>query len=161
MPAPIWLATAMVIVKALTKMTELIGVLNFGCRRENHWGSRQSQPATIGNRELPVTWTLVDAIVFTVIKMMAMDAMALAIGKKRNPRRSVCGTGPIRSIGLSPMNASTELVPRMKASAITGDAMTTERPMSRAGERVSPARIATYSNPLRPPIASFVQMLIQ
>src|SRR6516162_10511503 len=161
MPAPIWLATAMVTVRALTKMTEFIGVLNFGCRCENHRGSRQSQPATIGNRELPVTWTLEDAIVLTVIKIMAMDAVPLAIGKKRNPRRSVCGTGPIRSIGLSPMNASTELVPRMKARAITGDAMMTERPMSRAGDRVSPARIATYSNPLRAPIASFVKMLMQ
>src|SRR5262249_24481339 len=123
MPAPIWLAMAIVSVRALTKMTELIGVLNFGCRRENHRGSRQSQPATIGNRELPVTWTLVDAIVFTVIKIMAMDAIALAIGKNCIPRCSVCGTGPIRSIGLSPTNASTELVPRMNASAITGDAI--------------------------------------
>src|SRR5262252_4504886 len=161
MPVPTWLAMAIVSVRVLTKITELIGVLNFGCRRENQRGSKQSQPATIGNRELPVTLTLVEAIVFTVIKIMAMDAMALATGKKRNPSRSVCGTGPIRSIGLSPMNASTELVPRMKASAITGDAMMTERPMSRAGDRVSPARIATYSNPLRPPIASFVQMLMQ
>src|SRR5215471_13644488 len=161
MPAPIWLAMAMVSVSALTKMTELMGVLNLGCRRENQRGSKQSQPATIGNRELPVTWTLVDAIVFTVIKTMAMEAIALAIGKNCNPRCSVWGTGPMRSIGLSPMNASTELVPRMNARAITGDAITTERPMSRAGERVSPARIATYSNPLRPPIASFVQMLMQ
>src|ERR1041384_1352328 len=135
MPAPIWLAMAMVSVSALTKTTELIGVLNFECRRENQLGSNRSQPATIGSRELPVTCTLVDAIVRTVIKIIAMDAMALATGKKRKPKRSVCGTGPIRSIGLSPTNASTELVPRMNASAITGDAITTERPMSRAGER--------------------------
>src|SRR5215470_3250197 len=161
MPVPIWLAMAIVSVRALTKITELIGVLNFGCRRENQRGSRQSQPATIGNRELPVTWTLVDAIVFTVIKIMAMDAIALATGKKRNPRCNVWGTGPMRSIGLSPTNASTELVPRMNATAMIGDAITTERPMSRAGDRVSPVRIATYSNPLRPPIASFVQMLMQ
>src|SRR5262245_64436396 len=161
MPAPIWLAMAMVTVRALTKINEYIGVLNFGCRLENQRGSNRSQPATIGNRELPVTWTLVDAIVFTVIKIIAMDAMALAIGKKRNPRCNVCGTGPMRSIGLSPMNASTELVPRMNATAITGEAITTERPMSRAGERVSPARIATSSNPLRPPMARFVEMLMQ
>src|SRR4029453_12238674 len=161
MPAPIWLAMAMVSVRALTKMTELMGVRNFGCRRENQGGSRQSQPATIGKRELPVTWTLVDAIVFTVIKIMAMEAMALASGKKRNPRLHAGGTGLLRSIGLSPTNASTELVPRMNASAITGDALTPERAMSRAGERVSPARIATYSNPLRPPMASFVEMLMQ
>src|SRR3954447_26713764 len=161
MPAPIWLTMAIVTVSALTKITEFIGVLNFGWRRENQLGSNRSQPATIGNRELPVTWTLVDAIVRMVIKIMAIDAIALAIGKNRNPRRSVCGTGPIRSIGLSPMNASTELVPRMNARAITGDAIRTERPMSRAGERVSPARMATYSNPLRAPTASLVQMLIQ
>src|SRR5215475_1678555 len=118
MPAPIWLAMAMVTVRALTKMTEFIGVLNFGCRCENQRGSRQSQPATIGNRELPVTWTLVDAIVLTVIKIMAMDAMPLAIGKKRNPSRSVCGTGPIRSIGLSPMNASADRELRENVDAI-------------------------------------------
>src|SRR4029453_11691293 len=126
MPVPIWLAMAMVSVSALTKMTELIGVLKLGCRRENQLGSNRSHPATIGNRELPVTWTLVDAIVFTVIRIMAMDAIVLAIGKNCKPRCSVCGTGPMRSIGLSPMNASTELVPRMNASAITGDAITTE-----------------------------------
>src|ERR1043166_3578488 len=142
-------------------MTELIGVLYFGCKRENQVGSNRSQPATIGNRELPVTCTLVEAIVRTGIKMIAIEAIALAIGKKRRPSRSVCGTGPIRSIGLSPMNARTELVPRMKASAITGEAMMTDRPMSRAGARVSPARIATYSNPLSAPTASLVKMLKQ
>src|SRR4029453_14262171 len=105
MPAPIWLAMAMVSVRALTKMTELMGVRNFGCRRENQGGSRQSQPATIGKRELPVTWTLVDAIVFTVIKIMGWEGMRLASGKKPNPRFNVCGTGPMRSIGLSPTNA--------------------------------------------------------
>src|SRR2546430_4485472 len=88
MPAPIWLATPMVSVIALTKMTELIGVLNFGCRRENQPGSTRSQPATMGNRELPVTCTLVDAIVRTVIKIMAMEAIALAIGKSPKDRKS-------------------------------------------------------------------------
>src|SRR4029453_3462306 len=161
MPVPIWLAMAMVSVSALTKMTELIGVLNFGCRRENQFGSNRSQPATIGNRELPVTWTLVDAIVFTVIKIMAMDAIALAIGKNCKPRCSVCGTGPIRSIALSPINASAGQVQKMNPRAVTGEAITTERPISRAGERVSPARIATYSNPLRAPTASFVKMLMK
>jgi hypothetical protein len=42
-------------VVAPTKMMELIGVLYRGCRRENQFGSNRSQPATIGNRELPVT----------------------------------------------------------------------------------------------------------
>ena len=59
------------------------------------------------------------------------------------------------------MKASTELVPRMNISAITGEAISTDRPMSRAGERVSPARIATYSNPLSAPTASLVKMLKQ
>src|SRR4029450_1132787 len=131
MPAPIWLAMAMVSVSALTKMTELIGVLNFGCRHENQLGSNRSQPATIGNRELPVTCTLVDAIVRTVIKIMAMDAIALAIGKNRKPKRSVCGTGPIRSIAVSPMNASTELVPRMNTRGITGDGFIAEGAVTR------------------------------
>ena len=80
---------AIVSVSAPTNKMELIGVLNFGCRRENQLGSNRSQPATIGNRELPVTCTLVDAIVRTVIKIMAMDAIAVAIGKNRKPKRSV------------------------------------------------------------------------
>src|SRR5436190_21399535 len=99
MPAPIWLATPMVSVIALTKMTELIGVLNFGCRRENQLGSKRSQPATMGNRELPVTCTLVDAIVRTVIKIMAMEAIALENGKSPNHRRSVCAKGTRRASG--------------------------------------------------------------
>src|SRR5437764_14869856 len=113
---------AIVSVSAPTKMTELIGVLCLGCRRENHAGNNRSHPATIGKRELPVTCTLVDAIVRTVINTIAIDAIALAIGKKRKPRRRVRGPGPMRSIGLSPMNARTELVPRMKASAMIGHA---------------------------------------
>src|ERR1700746_3948663 len=161
MPAPIWLAMPIVSVSVLTKMTELIGVLNFGCKRENQLGSNRSQPATMGNREPPVTCTLVDAIVRTVIKMMAIDAIALAIGKNRKPKRNVCGTGPIRSSGLWPMNGGTGLGLRMNASAITGDAIITERPISRAGDRVSPARIATYSNPLSAPTASLEKMLRQ
>jgi hypothetical protein len=67
----------------------------------------------------------------------------------------------MRSIGLLPMNASTELVPRMNISAMTGEAIITERPMSRAGARVSPARIATYSNPESAPTASLLKMLKQ
>ena len=46
---------AMTSVSAPTKMIELIGVLYRGCNRENQAGSNRSQPATIGNRELPVT----------------------------------------------------------------------------------------------------------
>src|ERR1043166_2110447 len=126
---------AIVSVSAPTKMTELIGVLCLGCRRENQAGNNRSHPATMGKRELPVTWTLVEAIVRTVINTIAMEAIALAMGKKRKPRRKVWGTGPMRSICLLPMNARKELVPRMNASAITGDAIRTERPMSRAGER--------------------------
>src|SRR5437879_2543334 len=142
-------------------MIELIGVLYRGCRCENQLGSKWSQPATIGNRELPVTWTLVEAIVRVVINKIPIEAIAPAIGNECRPRRNVCGTGPIRSIGLLPMNARTELVPRMNISAITGEAMRTERPMSRAGARVSPARMATYSNPLSAPTASLLKMLKQ
>src|SRR5438094_1914750 len=114
MPVPIWLAIAIVRVRTPTKMTELIGVLTFGCKRENQLGSNRSQPATIGNRELPVTWTLVEEIVRTVINKIPIEAILPAIGKERSPSRSVCGTGPIRSIGALPMNARTELVPRIK-----------------------------------------------
>src|SRR6476646_1835086 len=161
MPAPIWLAIAMRSVVAPTTMMEFTGVLYRGCRRENQFGSSRSHPATIGNRELPVTLKLVEAIVRVVINRIPIDAMAFAIGKELSPRRRVCGTGPIKSIGLLPTNASTELVPRIKANAITGEAMRTERPMLRAGARVSPARIATYSNPLSAPTASLLKILKQ
>ncbi len=97
----------------------------------------------------------------TVINIIPTEAIAPAIGKERSPSRNVCGTGPIRSIGLFPTKARTELVPRMNISAMTGDAIRTERPMSRAGERVSPARMATYSNPLSAPTASLLKMLKQ
>src|ERR1700682_5118885 len=152
---------AMVSVIAPTKMTEFNGVLYFGCNRENQLGSNRSQPATIGKRELPVTCTLVEAIVRIGFNTIAIEAIEPATGKKRSPRRKVCGTGPMRSIGLLPTTARTELLQRMKASAIAGDAMMTERPISRAGARVSPARIATYSNPLSAPMESFVKMLMQ
>ena len=148
-------------VVAPTKMIELTGVLYRGSNRENQPGSNWSQPATIGSRELPVTWTLVEEIVRAVINKIPIDAIAPAIGNERSPRRSVCGTGPMRSIGLFPMKARTELVPRINISAITGEAISTERPMSRAGARVSPARIATYSNPLSAPTESLVKMLKQ
>ena len=52
----------------------------------------------------------------------------------------------------------TELVPRMNMSAMMGAAMRTERPMFFAGARVSPARMATYSNPLRAPSAILLKM---
>src|SRR5207302_1483657 len=146
---------------APTKMIELTGVLYRGCKHENQLGSKWSQPATIGRRELPVTWTLVEAIVRVAINKIPIDATAPAIGKECKPSRRVCGTGPMRSIGLLPMNASTELVPRINIKAITGEAISTERPMSRAGARVSPARIATYSKPLSAPTASLLKMLKQ
>src|SRR5207244_8529707 len=148
-------------VVAPTKMMELTGVLYRGCKRENQFGSSRSQPATIGNRELPVTWTLVEEIERTVINKIPIDAIAPAMGKEPSPSRRVCGTGPMRSIGLLPMNARTELVPRMNINAITGEAMMTERPMSRAGERVSPANMATYSNPLSAPTDSLLKILKQ
>src|SRR5438874_2014142 len=89
------------------------------------------------------------------------EAPKIGMGNESSPRRKVCGTGPIKSMGLLPTKARTELVPRINAKAIMGDAMITERPMSRAGERVSPARIATYSNPLNAPIDSLVKIFRQ
>src|SRR5438874_12350016 len=97
-------------------------------------------------------------MVRTVIRMIPADAIAPAMGNERSPRRKVCGTGPIKSMGLLPTKARTELVPRINAKAIMGDAMITERPMSRAGERVSPARIATYSNQLNAPTGRLVKI---
>src|SRR5438309_9529674 len=144
-----------------TKMMELIGVLYFGCKRENQTGSNRSHPATMGSRELPVRWTLVEEIDRIVISTMPIEAMAPAMGKERSPSRNVCGTGPMRSMESFPMNARTELVPRMNMRAMIGDAIMTERPISRAGARVSPARIATYSNPLSAPTASLLKMLKQ
>src|SRR5438105_1789649 len=148
-------------VTTATKRMELTGVLYFGCKRENQIGNNRSQPANIGRRELPVRWTLVEEIVRTVIRTMPTDAIAPAMGKERSPRRNVCGTGPMRSIGLFPMNARTELVPKMNIRAMMGEAIMTERPILRAGARVSPARMATYSNPLSAPTASLLKMLKQ
>src|SRR5207247_8580807 len=143
------------------KMMKWTGVLYLGCKRENQGGRGLSQPPTIERRELPVRWTLVDEIDRTVINTIPTEAIAPAIGKERRPSRSVCGTGPIRSIGSFPMNAKTEPVPRINISAIIGAAITTERPMSRAGARVSPARMATYSKPLSAPTASLLKILKQ
>ena len=53
----------------------------------------------------------------------------------------------------------TELVPRMNIKAMMGAAMRTERPMFLAGARVSPARMATYSNPLSAPSAILLKIL--
>src|SRR5262245_53588744 len=75
------------------------------------------------------------------------------------PRLSTCAIGPIKSTSSGRTNASTEAVPRMNMSAMIGAAMITERPMLRAGVRHSPARMATYSNPVRAPSASLVKML--
>ena len=44
-------------------------------------------------------------------------------------------------------------------TAMMGAAMRTERPMFFAGARVSPARMATYSNPLSAPRAILLKML--
>ena len=49
------------------------------------------------------------------------------------------------------MKVSTVLVPRMNITAITGAEISTDCPMVRAALRHSPARIATYSNPLSAP----------
>src|SRR6266403_1338355 len=98
MPAPIWLVIEISKVMAPTKMIELTGVLYRGCKRENQTGRRWSQPATIGRRELPVRWTLVDEIDRTVINRIPIEAITPAIGKERRPSRNVCGTGPMRSI---------------------------------------------------------------
>src|SRR4051812_30404434 len=148
----------MVIVIAATNRIEFTGVRCFGWSRENHCGKRRSQPATIGSRGLPLRWTLVAEIERTVMRMMPAEAMDPAKADEVRPSRNVCGTGPIKSIGLSPMNASTELVPRMNARAMIGDAITTDLPISRAGERVSPAKMATYSKPLRAPTDILVKM---
>ena len=43
-------------------------------------------------------------------------------------------------------------MPRMNIRAMIGDAIKTDRPMVRAGLLHSPARIATYSNPLNAPM---------
>src|SRR5690242_2316671 len=52
----------------------------------------------------------------------------------------------------------TVLVPSTNINATTGAAMTTDRPTDRAGDRVSPARIATYSNPPSAPNPSLPRM---
>ena len=48
----------------------------------------------------------------------------------------------------------------MNISAMIGAAITTERPMFRAGARVSPARMAMYSKPVKAPSASLLATLM-
>ena len=92
---------------------------------------------------------------------MAIDTTSPAAPNERKPMLRVWGTGPMRSILFgSAEKASTALVPRINMSAMTGAAIRTERPMFRAGARLSPARIATYSNPASAPTASLLKMLI-
>src|SRR5262245_42325496 len=79
--------------------------------------------------------------------------------KRPKPRLNTWAIGPIRSTSSGRTNASTEAVPRMNMSAMIGAAMITERPMLRAGVRHSPARMATYSNPVSAPSASLEKML--
>ena len=55
------------------------------------------------------------------------------------------------STGRARTNVSTELVPRINMSAITGAEKSTDCPMVRAALRHSPARMATYSKPLSAP----------
>jgi hypothetical protein len=91
---------------------------------------------------------------------IATETSVPTIGHDRKPMLKVWGTGPIKSIGPWPTKARTELVPRMNIKAMMGAATRTERPTLRAGERVSPARMATYSNPLIPPTAIFEKILM-
>ena len=67
----------------------------------------------------------------TIIIRIAMDAIAPAMRNDRSPRLNVCGTGPIRSIWLLPMNARTELVPRINMIAMIGAATTTDEDLVR------------------------------
>src|SRR5262249_11734787 len=78
---------------------------------------------------------------------------------RAKPRLRTCAIGPIRSTSSGRTYASTEAVPRMNMSAMIGAAMITDRPMLRAGVRHSPARMATYSNPVSAPSASLVKIL--
>ena len=71
--------------------------------------------------------------------------------KELNPRLRTCGIGPIRSTVSGVTNASTEPVPKINISAMMGAEIITDCPMVRPALRDSPARIATYSNPLSAP----------
>ena len=57
----------------------------------------------------------------------------------RNPSASTCGIGAMRSMRSMGTSASTELVPRMNISPMTGAASATDRAIVRSGLRHSPA----------------------
>src|ERR1051326_9088183 len=136
------------ITKAATKRIEFTGVRRRGCRRANQRGTRLSHPAVIGRRVRPVKIRLALATARIISREIANGAAQPASPKAL---RMVCGMGPITLMGFVPTKVSTELVPRMNISAMIGAEITTDCPMVRAALRDSPARMATYSNPLSAP----------
>src|SRR6185312_3839643 len=109
----------------------------------------------MGSRVRPVKIRLALANARIISNEMAMGATQLAAP---NASRMVCGMGPITLIGCEPTKVTTELVPRMNISAMMGAEIATDRPMVRAGLRHSPARMATYSNPLSAPTVIWPKM---
>ena len=124
-----------------------------GCSLVNHFGSRLSQPATIGMRVVAVSKMLELAIVRPVIRRMATAAAIAPAPDTPKPMRNTCGIGPIRSILSTGTNANTALVPKMNIAAMIGAAIIVDLIIVRAASFVSPASTATYSNPLSAPIA--------
>src|SRR3979411_780265 len=103
-------------------MMELRGVLYFGCSRVNHLGSRLSQPATIGSRELALKVRLAVDTTFTSSSRIVTGARILARPNERNPPLSACGIGPTRLTSLDGTKARIALVPKMYRSAMIGAA---------------------------------------
>src|SRR5579883_3450675 len=135
---------------AMNRM-ELTGVRRRGCRRENQAGRSLSQPAVMGRRVKPVKIRLELAMARAIRRKMAKGAAIAAGPVVPIAIRMVCGMGPITLMGCEPTNVRTELEPRMNMSAMMGAEMTTDCPIVREVLRHSPARMATYSNPLSAP----------
>src|SRR5689334_894379 len=138
---------------------ELTGVLNRGCSRVNQLGSRLSQPATSGRRVLPLNTIVTTPMCRSSSNRINAGATSCTAPVPANPTLSACGIGLTRSMRSLGTNAITLSVPSMNISAMIGAATSTDRVMLRLALRVSPAMIATYSNPLSAPSPILPRML--
>ena len=78
-------------------------------------------------------------------------AATLPIPDAPRVRRMACGMGAMKLIWARGTRATIEAVPRINMAQMMGEEISTDRPMARAGSRLSPARMAMYSSPQRAP----------
>ena len=128
---PSMLSRITAITTAVTNRMEFTGVRRCGSRRANHAGARWSHPAVMGKPR-------------QAGEQQAGGGDGAGHQQRDGERhgrwpapefpaaaRRVCGMGPMTLMGCPPTKVSTELVPRMNISAMTGAEITTDWPMVR------------------------------